>query len=115
MNKIISILAILICLAGHAHAQVTTNDLMGYCKVPGDCADYISGNVVSNTYTGSFNGGGASKMELPNGTDLPDSPAAGDIYLDTNDGACDDANDSGGTVVCMYNGSAWIVLGNTGT
>ena len=52
---------------------------------------------------------------LPSGTDLPDSPAAGDYFLDTNDGACDDANDSGGTVVCAYNGSAWIVLGNTGS
>ena len=67
------------------------------------------------TLTGTIDAGGATKLEIPNGTDLPDSPAAGDIFLDTNDGACDDANDSGGTVICGYNGSAWVVLGNTGS
>lgn len=70
---------------------------------------------VDATVTGTFNAGNTTGFEVANGTDLPDSPLAGYMFLDTNDGACDDANDSGGTAVCLYNGSAWILLGNTGS
>lgn len=70
---------------------------------------------IDATIIGNFNAGNASSFEIANGTDLPDSPVAGSCYLDTNDGACDDANDSGGTSVCCYDGAAWVLLGNTGS
>lgn len=77
----------------------------------------VSGGTITidATVSGVFNAGNATGFEVANGTDLPDSPLAGYMFLDTNDGACDDANDSGGTAVCLYNGSAWILLGNTGS
>lgn len=54
-------------------------------------------------------------LQIPRGTNLPDFPGPGQLFVDTNDGACDDANDSGGTATCLYNGSAWMLLGNTGS
>jgi hypothetical protein len=63
-----------------------------------------------NHGNGSVGVSGTTQLATLVGTDLPNSPVTGSLFVDTNDDGCDDANDSAGNAVCIYDGSAWIQL-----
>lgn len=59
----------------------------------------------------------SNRIRFPRVTAFPDSPAAGDVVIVTDDsatGACDSAAGSA-TSLCQYNGSAWVSLGDGST
>lgn len=80
--------------------DVNTNNVLALEAFDGSDAAIFSSN--------SINAGGI--FNAPNGTDLPATCVVGDVFHDTNDDACADADTGDGVVCICKTTDTWVVV-----
>ena len=69
----------------------------------------VSGGIKAD---GTVDFGGATALEIPNGTDLPATCSVGSIFHDTDDDACADAGGGDGVLCICKTTNTWAVVSN---